>query len=392
MSARRIALLRWGLLIGSTMMLTLGSLSELIDGIQIEDLLIFILLVCLGVGSLITFRRPENPIGWLFLSGTLVLGLQSLLIWYAHIGLEVRPGSLPAVDLAGALTNGLGNIGFGLLFSFTFVLFPDGRLLSPRWRPVVWLGLIGLVWQVLETFRPGSLFFYEGWENPLGIKQLAAFYETGTSVNEILTTFPVLAGPLCLFLRYRRASPTERQQIKLVTYVAGVVMGITGVMLVASSVIHIDEIWLNLVFLLLVMSIPLSIGAAILRYRLWDIEVIIRRTLVYTVLTVLLALVYFGMVIVLEGALRAVIGGSSQVATVVSTLTIAALFTPLRRRVQASIDRRFYRWKYNAEQALASFSAAARSETDLEALTDELVRVVEETMRPASVSLWLRGK
>lgn len=392
MSTRRLAILRWSLIALASMTLILGSLGDAIDGIQVEDLLTLILLVCLGVGSLITTRRPENPIGWLFLSAVLVLGVQSLLSWYAHTGLETRPGSLPAADLAGALTNGLGNLGFGLLFSFTFVLFPDGRLLSPRWRPVVWLGVTGLVWSVMETFHPGPLFFFEQWDNPLGIDQLAAFYKTGTSVNEILSTFQVLAGPLCLFLRYRRASPTERQQIKLVTYVAGVVMGITGVMLVASPVIHIDEIWLNLVFLLLVVSLPVSIGAAILRYRLWDIEVIIRRTLVYTVLTVLLALVYFGMVIVLEGALRAVIGGSSQVATVVSTLTIAALFTPLRRRVQAGIDRRFYRWKYNAEQALASFSAAARSETDLEALTGELVRVVEETMRPESVSLWLRGK
>ena len=133
-----------------------------------------------------------------------------------------------------------------------------------------------------------------------------------------------------------------------------------------------------------------SLAVAILRYRLWDIDILIRRTLVYTILTAILVLVYFGLVITLEGAMRALVGEGGQIATVISTLSIAALFTPLRRRVQDTIDRRFYRQKYNAEQALAGFADAARNETDLEALTAQVVDIVEKTVQPEQVLLWLK--
>jgi hypothetical protein len=188
---------------------------------------------------------------------------------------------------------------------------------------------------------------------------------------------------LSLALRFHRAAGVERQQIKWLLYVAALFLTAQ----LAISFGAIGEQFTSLVAL----GFPIAIGIAVLRYRLFDIDVIIRKTLVYTALTALLALVYFGSVVLLQRLFGAVTGiGQSPLAVVVSTLVIAALFTPLRRRIQDVIDRRFFRKKYDAQRILAQFALTARDETDLEVLTAELAHVVQETMQPESVSVWLR--
>jgi hypothetical protein len=209
-------------------------------------------------------------------------------------------------------------------------------------------------------------------------------------------------GAYAQIFRYRYIStPTERQQTKYVVW--GLVIAFATAFLaflvnylgrsfIPSPLVSMQLKLLSLTITLLVALplLPLSVALSILRYRLWDIDLLIRRTLVYGVLTAILVLLYFGLVVVLEGVLRSLVGSSGQIATVISTLVIAALFNPLRRRIQDFIDRRFYRQKYDAELALAEFVAAARNETNLNQLSTYLTATVQKTLQPEQVSLWIR--
>jgi uncharacterized membrane protein len=256
-----------------------------------------------------------------------------------------------------------------------FYLFPDGRF-APRW---IWLLLpLVFVHQALLTF----------WPDLLG----------GVDWYFWLVIVSAISAQI---YRYRRVSNlVQRQQTKWVV-LGTAVSGLLFVAIKAFASLALQNQSLSVIILLLTLTagalanalIPLSIGMAILRSRLWDIDLLIRRTLVYAALTGLLALAYFGSVLVLEGFVRLLTGQSqSQVVTVVSTLAIAALFVPVRRRVQAFIDRRFYRRKYDAARTLAAFSNSVRDEVELGRLTERLTEVVEETLQPESVSLWIRGQ
>jgi hypothetical protein len=280
----------------------------------------------------------------------------------------------------------------GLQVSY-LLLFPTGRLPGRRWRPLAWLVVAFVsVGVALSAFSPGAYLGSLGpIRNPLGVEGLTGAYKA-----LLYAGAPLLFGAavLSLFVRLRRAEGVERQQLKWFAYAAA--MFALGIVLIVIPLAVDTPSWYvraaTAVFTAAGTAIPIAIGIAILRYRLYDIDLLINRTLVYGSLTVMLALVYFGGVAATQAVFRTLTGQEEQpqIAVVASTLLIAALFTPLRRRIQSFIDRRFYRSKYDARKTLEGFSAKLRDQTDLEALNNNLVGVVRDTMQPAHTSLWLR--
>jgi hypothetical protein len=291
----------------------------------------------------------------------------------------------------------IGNWYWYLLLALTLIyvplFFPDGRLPSHRWVPVAVLPGIGTLGTVVlgaltETLvlDPVVKDVHYRIENPIGIEGLGRV--------EDLPIFGLLTGLLFVGLlgavasvvvRFRRSRGVERQQMKWFLYAVALMLASP-----LEVVGYLPEIVSNVLFGVVLIALPTAIGIAVLRYRLYDIDLVINRTLVYGPLTAMLALFYLGGVVSMQYAFRTLTGQESQVAIVASTLAIAALFNPLRRRVQAFVDRRFYRRKYDARKTLEALSAKLRDETDLNALSDDLVGVVRETMQPAHVSVWLR--
>ena len=261
-----------------------------------------------------------------------------------------------------------------------FYVFPSGHFV-PRWTR--WVTVVALVYWVFDVFFPFSSF------NPFSLSRV---------LNSVVFIGMIGGIIVVQIYRYRRvSSPAQRQQTKWVVY--GVSMGVGGYLVLSTISLVFTPLFstVSLVSLIafaavygLLLLVPLSIGLAILRSRLWDIDLIINRTLVYGTLTATLVLVYIGLVIALQFLLRGLISQTSDIAIVASTLAIAALFQPLRKRIQAGIDRRFFRRKYDAARTLAAFSATLRNEVDLSQLSEQLVAVVQETMQPTHISLWLR--
>jgi hypothetical protein len=329
------------------------------------------------VGGLVAARRPRNPYGWLWLGFGLGITLQLLAESYAAYALVVQPGSLPAPREISRLLAVGGPTALALA-PFLFLLFPSGRLPSRHWRPVAWIAaLSGAVIVVLNLL----------FEMPDQVGG-AITVITVAAAFAIFTT--ILLSALSLVVRYRQASGVERQQLKWFAFAA--VLGasyIVGIFLQLERVLG-GTLW-QLADAATNTGIYAAVGIAILRYRLYDIDLIINRTLVYGSLTVLLASAYVGGVVGLQAVFRALTGQESTLAVVASTLAIAALFGPLRRRVQAFVDRRFYRRKYDATKTLAAFNARLRDETDLDTLGRDLMGVVRDTIQPEHVSLWLRS-
>jgi hypothetical protein len=344
------------------------------------------------VGAIVASRRPENPVGWLLCLSGIAVSMSSFTSEYAIYALLAEPNSLPAGEAMAWIAAWMLPIMSGLQVAY-LLLFPTGRLPSRRWRWLAWLTVAYiLVGVITAAFSPGA---YQGSlgpiRNPLGIEGFTQFYKA-----VVYTMAPVLfaAAAFSLFVRLRRAVGVERQQLKWLAYAAG---GFAIAIVLVSITIAIDTprwyVWVaSTIFTAMSPVLAISIGIAILRYRLYDIDIIINRTLVYGSLTLMLLLVYFGGVTTTQDLFRTLTGQQQQpqLAVVISTLAIAALFNPLRRRIQSFIDRRFFRSKYDARKTLEAFSAKLRDETDLEALSDELAGVARETMRPAHVSVWLR--
>jgi hypothetical protein len=346
------------------------------------------------VGALVASRQPGNAIGWIFCWLGLSFSLGGVGEEYALYALVTEPGSLPRGEEIVWLVALFGGPLVFAMFALVFLLFPDGRLLSRRWRPVVWLDLLAIACLFAWAFQPGPLgnLGLVSVANPFGVEGAGALLDTLGNVGLFMTLAVAVAGGISLVLRFRRARGEERLQLKWFAF-SGVVfctVFAAGPVLWSLPASAQPEWLWTVLFLLGAGTVPVATGIAMLKYRLYDIDVLINRTLVYGPLTGMLALVYLGGVVGLQGALRTLTGQESQLAVVVSTLAIAALFNPLRRRIQAFIDRLFYRRKYDATKTLAAFSAKLRQETDLRALNDELVGVVRETMQPAHVSLWLR--
>jgi hypothetical protein len=325
------------------------------------------------LGGIVASRRPENPYGWLWLGFGLSLALVQLSETYTAYSLIVEPGSLPAPRAASGLLEGLGFVVAITLLPFLLLLFPTGRLPSQRWRPVAWIVLAA---------------------GATGVTLGPFLSEDSVLIIAVVMTLIIASGlsALSLVVRYRGASGVERQQLKWFAFAAVLLVAVP-----ISDLLGLHRLLGNGLLWTLLDNVTLTglyvaVGIAILRYRLYEIDLIINRTLVYGSLTAMLVAVYVGGVATTQAVFRALTGQEQQpqLAVVISTLVIAALFNPLRRRIQAFIDSRFYRRKYDAAKTLESYSAKLRDETDLDALNAELVRVVRETMQPAHVSLWLR--
>jgi hypothetical protein len=278
--------------------------------------------------------------------------------------------------------------GWSLIVTFLLLLFPTGRLPSPRWRPILW-GVVGYIafFTLVVWLSPASsdtrLAFVR---NPLGLE--LGIMNLFKGVLYLTLPLPLVMSGTAAIVRFRRSRGDERQQLKWFAYAAGVMVILFAIWLSAETagLLPIS----TLPFSVPLIGLPIAAGIAILKYRLYDIDVVINLTLVYGSLTASLVAVYVGSVAFLQGTFRALTGGESQLAVVASTLAIAALFNPSRRRIQAFIDRRFYRKKYDAAKTLETFSAKLRDEVDLDQLTDGLVTVIRETLQPEHASLWLR--
>jgi hypothetical protein len=407
MSPRRAAVLAWSLAGLSVIVFVAGvplyvlSSSARVTGIIGELLGGALFLVFPVVGALIAARRPRNPIGWILLADGLVFNLSGTLDYYSDYGIA-RAGSLPLVVGMATINNWLWVPAVGLMGTFVFLLFPDGRLPSRRWRPVAWLSGLTIVLVCIQVgLTPGPLEGLGGVRNPVGFM----VFPWMKSVPYILIPLFLLCMVLSVFslvLRYRHSRGEGRQQIKWIAFAASLI-GTLYLIAMIGSIVYPQKTWfapgsplwqisLEYAAFLSFPLVPVAIGFAMLRYRLYDIDIIINRALVYGSLTATLALVYFGSIASIQTLFRTITGQEQQpqLAVVVSTLAIAALFNPLRHRIQSFIDRRFYRRKYDAAKTLDDFAARLRDEIDLEALGGDLVSVVSETMQPAHVTLWLK--
>jgi hypothetical protein len=346
------------------------------------------------VGAVVGSRRPENPIGWLFCAIGSLAAIVLLSSEYAAYALLAQPDSLPG-GLAMVWIRAWVWVPYVGLFVLLFLVFPDGW---PPTRALRWFASLVLFviayGTVMAAFSPGPLWAIGGAvENPLGMEALRGV-GTNSAVGPLETVLYVLGivAVASQFARMRRARGVERQQIKWFTY-ATVVLVSGGVLdftvSEATGVSWLGEIGFVLT-MVGVVGLPIAIGIAVLRYRLYNIDRIINRTLVYGSLTAMLLAVYIGGIVVFQRIFLFLTGEESTLAVVASTLLIAALFNPLRRRIQGFIDRRFYRNKYDARKTLEAYSARLRNDTDLDELSDDLVGVVRETMQPEHVSLWLR--
>jgi hypothetical protein len=340
------------------------------------------------IGALIVSRQPRNAIGWIYCGVGLLVGLVALAHGYADYWLASGSGIRSLAETAAWFGSWTWIPMVLVPMSLLLLLFPDGRLLSPRWRPVAWCAGIGIVGYALSSaLETGGLGDYPKIPNPYGVDSTLVGMVGLAGV--ILAGCSTVASAVSLIVRLRRAGSEQRQQIKWFAYGGVVVVGT----IVASGFVSIWSVSVSILIIsVALLGLPVFTGIAILKYRLYDIDIIINRTLVYGSLTIMLAAVYFAGVVGTQYVFRAVTGQERlpQLAVVVSTLAIAAMFNPLRRRLQAFIDRRFYRSKYDAAKTLEAFSSKLRNETDLGALSDDLISVVRETMQPEQASLWLR--
>jgi hypothetical protein len=346
------------------------------------------------VGALIASSRARNPIGWILLATGIVSGIQLLGDEYSIHALREPSAPLPGAAVAAWFGEWVWVPIVGLISTFIPLLFPDGRLSSSRWRPVAWTAAAGItIPAVAFLVQPGPLASTPQLQNPFGIGEpsSAEFIEAIGAGGLVLLLAATVASAVGLVLRLLRAAGDERQQLKWLAF-AAVFLAI-GFMFTAIGETFVGESKItDLGVIIAVPGIPVAIAIAVLKYHLYDVDLVINRTLVYGLLTAVLAAVYLGGVVGLGSLARSLSDqANNSLVIAASTLAVAALFRPARRRIQGFIDRRFYRRKYDAAQTLEAFSARLREEVDLDSLAGELVGVVRSTMQPAHVSLWLRA-
>jgi hypothetical protein len=391
MSRRAASVLAWSLLAVYVALVT-GTLWLVWRGVSTNDAIFGLLVVGFAaVGGLVATHRPANAVGWLLLGIALTFAAQ--IFGEAYVASPSNPGRAAV----GWFTGWLWFVWLVLAGIFVPLLFPDGRLLSRRWRAAAWLGAAGLVMSIVgAAFKPGNLALNTGIPNPWAAHGTTAEVVGAVeTLGGVLLTAAFLLTAVSLAARFRRARGVERQQLKWFAFVGLLMLSGLGLAAVAEQF---TGTWAELLgavgwstFLFgLVVGIPAATGISILRHHLYDIDVVINRTLVYGSLTAILAATYLGSVLVLRLVLDP-ITGHSDLAVAGSTLAVAALVRPLRSRIQVTVDRRFYRNRYDAARTVAAFSGRLRQELDLETVGTDLSRVVNETVHPVHVSLWLRG-
>jgi hypothetical protein len=328
-------------------------------------------------GFVLASRRPENRIGWLFLVAGLALGLDGFSNPYALHALVAAPGSLPAGRVFAWLSNWGWVIAVAML-GFLFLLFPTGQLRSRRWRPAAWFAGGAFALATVSILTAASIewahpFALSGAASPGGLTAL--FFLVGA----LLISAGLLVSVVALVVRFAKSSGEERLQLKWCAAAALVL----AVVFVAS--IWVSSAAVNVLQSLAFVGLWTAIAVAVLKYRLYDIDRVISRTLAYAIVTGLLVGVYVGLVLLATQVFRF----HNTVAVAASTLVAAALFNPLRRRVQEMVDRRFNRARYDAEQTVAAFAARLKDTVDLDSVRDDLATVVDQALEPAHISVWI---
>ena len=396
-----MAVLAWALWALTLVALALvGWLNQLLLGagrpdlaIVTSDLPAYVLatLSATTVGALLASRRPRHPVGWLLLGLGLPVALSGVATGFANYGLIARPGTLPAADWAAVYHSVSILIAFACL-QFVLLLTPTGSPPSPRWRRWAWVaggaaGLALVTSLLLPLDEP-----YGSVPNPLAVPGLAGLLRPASNLAWAVTAFGLPVSAASLLLRFRRAGGVERQQLRwlvLAAALAAAVVAVTGLALALGLLAPTgNEVLLGWVSAVVLGLMPLATGAAILRYRLYDLDRIISRTVAYGLLTLVLG---GGYAVVVLG-LGQLLGRDSSLVVAAATLCVAALFQPLRRRIQAAVDRRFNRRRYDATRVIDEFGARLREQVDLDALSAELLVVADRTMQPTQASIWLRPR
>jgi hypothetical protein len=344
------------------------------------------------VGAVIAARR-RNPIGWLFLGFGLVAAVMTFASAYLIRGLILAPGSLPAVRIAGWAGTVLWPSGY-LFLCLVLLLFPDGRLPSPRWRPVALVLAVSWIVVILDTaFAPVTTTVQDvTLTNPVAVEALAHSGWRTVAQGTLAIAFVSLgAAAMAPLLRFRRADPVQRQQLKWFAFVLGVcVVSVLVAIAVQGFLLVVATVFWSVALAGVVVGLPVAVGLAILRYRLYDIDRLISRALISATLTVILGLCYGSLVLVLGQLFGRVGERIPSWVVAAATLAVAALFQPARRRVQRAVDRRFNRHRYDAERTIEAFSTRLRDQIDLDTLSTELLTIVDQTTEPTRVWLWLR--
>ncbi len=381
-------------LVGACLAMTAFSFASLVlpenqrlpDRPSFFDVLSFsaIFVMFPAVGAVVAWRRPRNPIGWLFI--LMGLGITMSVFSSEYAGWATWVADLPADEIVAWAGTWAWTVSGSIGLPLALMLFPDGTLPGPRWRPVAALVVVAAtVVGIAYATQPGQMDGYAGaYVNPFGIGGPAGDLATGlANLDTAVTALACLLGLAAMAARFRRGG-SERQQVKWLLYPASLLL----VGLVAAALIP-EGPWF--IVLIALAAIPACAGIAILRYRLYDIDVVIRRTLVYALVIAVLGAVYVASVLGTQ-AMLAGVTGAGPLPVALSTLAIAALFGPVRARVRDAVDRRFYRSRYSAQRTLEAFSGRLRDEVELDAVGRGLVDAAGRTVRPASAGVWIRAR
>ncbi len=390
MSRRTSGRIAWGLwAVDLAVIITLLPLDTGADNGGAVSGALFIL-VFGTTGALVAARIPDNPIGWLLCSGALAFAIGGVCVTISEQAVSDGWHG-PAVTAAAWVGTFVWMLGVSPVATFVLLLFPDGRLPSRRWRPIAWLsGTSMAVTTVAIALGPGPI-EDSMVSNPVGITGWKDALEALEAAGLALLFCCILASCVSLVSRYRKAKLQERQQLKWLAWSLPVVLGWLAASIWVESRLTGDKAAdvANTLSSVGLTIVPVTIAIAILRYRLYDVDVVINRTLVYGTLSATLLAVYLGSVLLLQLVLRP-LTDRSDLAVAASTLAVAALFRPVRGRIQSAVDRRFYRRRYDAARTVESFTGRLRQELDLDSVGADLRGVVRDTVQPIHVSLWLR--